>query len=172
MDINYILGREQTSLYNALQAHSAPARIAHEKLAAAYGQLLADSGFPHRPIIKFRIGAAIANSKDACDSGDSNTSPNNINLSQFSNKSETLAISETALTVSDATSSKQHRQQAQVLKKAKSHWYADKEVAFGGSTEKCLESAKQAISVGERKFYLNQAAMYAYIEEQCKNDKS
>ena len=48
MDINYILGREQTSLYNASVASSAPARIAHEGLAKAYGALLAANAFPHR----------------------------------------------------------------------------------------------------------------------------
>lgn len=56
MDINYILGREQVSLYKASVATSAPARIAHEGMAAAYGQLLTDSPFPHRiPIaLQFR----------------------------------------------------------------------------------------------------------------------
>ena len=48
MDINYILEREQISLHNALIAQSSPARIAHEGLAAAYGQLLAKCAFPHR----------------------------------------------------------------------------------------------------------------------------
>lgn len=57
MDVNYILGREQTSLYNAAHAQSAPARIAHEKLAAAYGALLADSSFPHRSPITLSFRA-------------------------------------------------------------------------------------------------------------------
>ena len=48
MDINYILSREQVSLFKATAASSAPARIAHEGMAAAYGRLLAESGFPHR----------------------------------------------------------------------------------------------------------------------------
>jgi hypothetical protein len=52
MDINYILGREQTSLHNASIASSSTARIAHEGLAKAYGDLLAESAFPHRqPVI-------------------------------------------------------------------------------------------------------------------------
>ena len=48
MDINYILGREQISLHNATVAASSTARMAHEGLAAAYGKLLSESGFPHR----------------------------------------------------------------------------------------------------------------------------
>ncbi|AOH84344.1 hypothetical protein AWL63_10570 [Sphingomonas panacis] len=48
MDINYLLGREQVSLHNALVARSAPARIAHEGLAIAYGKLLSATTFPHR----------------------------------------------------------------------------------------------------------------------------
>jgi hypothetical protein len=48
MDINYLLAREQVSLHNALIAKSAPARIAHEGLAAGYGDLLSASTFPHR----------------------------------------------------------------------------------------------------------------------------
>ncbi|MDY0957228.1 hypothetical protein SOM26_00860 [Sphingomonas sp. CFBP8993] len=56
MDINYILSREQVSLHRASVAASAPARIAHQGLATAYGQLLIDSSFPHRiPIaLQFR----------------------------------------------------------------------------------------------------------------------
>jgi hypothetical protein len=48
MDINYLLGREQVSLPNAAVAASSTARIAHQGLAAAYGKLLAEGGFPHR----------------------------------------------------------------------------------------------------------------------------
>jgi hypothetical protein len=58
MDISYILGREQTSLYNASVASSAPARIAHEGLAKAYGALLAANAFPHRQPIAVVIGPA------------------------------------------------------------------------------------------------------------------
>jgi len=47
MDISYILGREQVSLFWATAAASAPARIAQEGMAAAYGRLLAKNGFPH-----------------------------------------------------------------------------------------------------------------------------
>jgi hypothetical protein len=48
MDINYIVGREQVSRLRATVATSAPARIAHQGMAAAYGRLLAENGFPHR----------------------------------------------------------------------------------------------------------------------------
>lgn len=48
MDLNYILAREQVSLYNASIAASGPARIAHEGLAAEYGRLLAARSFPNR----------------------------------------------------------------------------------------------------------------------------
>lgn len=58
MDVNYLLGREQTSLYNAAHAQSGPARIAHEELAAAYGALLANSTFPHRSSITLPFRAA------------------------------------------------------------------------------------------------------------------
>ncbi|MBW6526402.1 hypothetical protein KZ813_06075 [Sphingomonas sp. RHCKR7] len=54
MDINYILGREQTSLHNAAMASSSCARASHLGLAAAYGRLLADSTFPHRPPLQPR----------------------------------------------------------------------------------------------------------------------
>lgn len=47
MDINYTLRRERFCLHNALVAASGPARLAHKAMAAAYGQLLAESGFPH-----------------------------------------------------------------------------------------------------------------------------
>lgn len=50
MDLNYILAREQVSLYNASIASSGPARIAHEKLAAEYGRLLAGQSFPNRKL--------------------------------------------------------------------------------------------------------------------------
>jgi hypothetical protein len=50
MDINYILGREQVSLHNAMVATSLPARIAHQGLATAYGRLLAGSPYPHRTV--------------------------------------------------------------------------------------------------------------------------
>jgi hypothetical protein len=58
MDINYILGREQVSLFRATAAASAPARIAHEGMAAAYGRLLVENGFPHRSSerLSFRPG--------------------------------------------------------------------------------------------------------------------
>jgi hypothetical protein len=48
MDINYILRREQVSLYNASVSASGPAKLAHEGMAFAYGRLLAEAGFPHR----------------------------------------------------------------------------------------------------------------------------
>jgi hypothetical protein len=51
MDLNYILAREQVSLYNASIAASGPARIAHEGLAAEYGRLLARRSFPNRHLI-------------------------------------------------------------------------------------------------------------------------
>lgn len=50
VDLNYILAREQVSLYNASIATSGPARIAHEGLAAAYGRLLAGQSFPNRKL--------------------------------------------------------------------------------------------------------------------------
>jgi hypothetical protein len=46
MDINYILRREQISLYNAQHARSSPARFAHRGLARAYGKMLALGAFP------------------------------------------------------------------------------------------------------------------------------
>lgn len=55
MDINYILGREQTSLHNAQVANSSSARASHRGLAAAYGRLLAESGFPHRSPVHLRF---------------------------------------------------------------------------------------------------------------------
>jgi len=64
MDVNYILGREQTSLYNAAHAQSAPARISHEKLAKAYGDLLATSSFPHRSPITLSFRAAPEENED------------------------------------------------------------------------------------------------------------
>jgi hypothetical protein len=48
MDINYLLEREQVSLHNAEIAASSTARLAHSGLAAGYGDLLAEKGFPHR----------------------------------------------------------------------------------------------------------------------------
>ncbi|WP_277978642.1 hypothetical protein [Sphingomonas phyllosphaerae] len=51
MDLNYILAREQVSLYNASIASGGPARIAHEGLAAAYGRLLAGQSFPNRKLM-------------------------------------------------------------------------------------------------------------------------
>jgi hypothetical protein len=57
MDINYLLEREQVSLHNAEVAASATARIAHSGLAAGYGALLADNGFPHRA--KFEEAEAV-----------------------------------------------------------------------------------------------------------------
>lgn len=48
MDINYILGREQTSIHNAELAVHASARASHRGLAKAYGRLLANNVFPHR----------------------------------------------------------------------------------------------------------------------------
>lgn len=60
MDINYILRREQISLYNASVAKSSPARIAHEGLAREYGRLLDGSTFPHRSALKLRVGAVPA----------------------------------------------------------------------------------------------------------------
>lgn len=51
MDLNYILAREQVSLYNASIASSGPARIAHEGLAAAYGRVLAGQSFPNRKLM-------------------------------------------------------------------------------------------------------------------------
>lgn len=55
MDINYILRREQVSLYNASVAKSTPARIAHEGLAREYGRLLDGSTFPHRNPLKLQF---------------------------------------------------------------------------------------------------------------------
>lgn len=64
MDVNYILGREQTSLYNAAHAQSAPARIAHEQLATAYGLLLAASSFSHRSSVSLSFRAAPSENED------------------------------------------------------------------------------------------------------------
>lgn len=60
MDINYILRREQVSLHNASVASSAPARLVHEKLAIAYGQILTESGFPHRDVALAYLGPVTA----------------------------------------------------------------------------------------------------------------
>lgn len=57
MDINYILRREQISLYNASVATSAPVRIAHEGLAKEYGRLLEGGPFPHRRPLSLRFSA-------------------------------------------------------------------------------------------------------------------
>ncbi|RST31309.1 hypothetical protein HMF7854_11020 [Sphingomonas ginkgonis] len=54
MDINYILGREQTSLHNARIATSSSARASHRGLAKAYRLLLAGSTFPHRQPAQLR----------------------------------------------------------------------------------------------------------------------
>lgn len=48
MDINYLLSREQQSLYMAEISLSSTARLAHRAFAKAYGALLVDVGFPHR----------------------------------------------------------------------------------------------------------------------------
>ncbi len=64
MDINYILRREQVSLYNASVASSAPARLVHEKLAIAYGQILTESGFPHRDVALAYVGPVTAAEND------------------------------------------------------------------------------------------------------------
>lgn len=56
MDINYILGWEQTSLYNASMAASSCARASHLGLASAYGLLLEGSTFPHRHPLQLRFG--------------------------------------------------------------------------------------------------------------------
>lgn len=71
MDVNYILGREQTSLYNAAHAQSAPARIAHEQLATAYGHLLAASSFPHRSSASLSFAAPSENEDRWADDGGS-----------------------------------------------------------------------------------------------------
>ncbi len=47
MDLNYLLGREQHALYMAETSLSTSARMAHRAFAKAYGELIAESGFPH-----------------------------------------------------------------------------------------------------------------------------
>jgi hypothetical protein len=48
MDLNYLLGREQHALFMAETSLSTSARMAHRAFAKAYGELIAESGFPHR----------------------------------------------------------------------------------------------------------------------------
>ncbi|GEM_PF-824861 len=67
MDINYILRREQISLYNASVAKSGPARIAHQGLAREYGRLLEGSTFPHRNPLKLRFRPVPADEADRWD---------------------------------------------------------------------------------------------------------
>jgi len=50
MDLNYILKREQESLYRAANSKSASARVVHGAFARAYGLLLAASTFPHNAL--------------------------------------------------------------------------------------------------------------------------
>jgi len=55
MDINYILGREQTSLHNASMAASSCARASHLGLASGYGLLLEGNTFPHPKPLQLRF---------------------------------------------------------------------------------------------------------------------
>lgn len=48
MDLNYLLSREQYSLYMAATSLSTSARAAHRAFAHEYGLLLVAAGFPHR----------------------------------------------------------------------------------------------------------------------------
>lgn len=64
MDINYILRREQVSLYNASVAASGPARLAHEGMALAYACLLAEAGFPNRSAKIAYVGPVTADEGD------------------------------------------------------------------------------------------------------------
>jgi len=64
MDINYILRREQVSLYNASVSACGPARVAHEGMAIAYGRLLAEAGFPRRSSAVSYIGSVTADEND------------------------------------------------------------------------------------------------------------
>ncbi len=48
MDINYLLKREQVSLWMAVNANSREARYSHRALARGYATLLAQRDFPHR----------------------------------------------------------------------------------------------------------------------------
>ncbi|WP_170209838.1 hypothetical protein [Sphingomonas oligophenolica] len=48
MDTNYLLQREQVSLWMAVNADCREARYAHRGLARGYGALLAQRDFPHR----------------------------------------------------------------------------------------------------------------------------
>lgn len=83
MDINYILKREQVSIYRASVAASGPARIAHEGLARAYGTLLVEAGFPHRtPIsISFRPVTAHENDRWMDDGGPEASGERSLNPS-------------------------------------------------------------------------------------------
>lgn len=67
MDINYILGCEQTSLHNAQIAASPSARASHRGLAVAYGRLLAGSIFPHRDPLQLTVRGIDENSADRWD---------------------------------------------------------------------------------------------------------
>jgi len=51
MDINYILAREQESLYLAEASPSRSARASHRQFAKAYRQRLVDSDYPHTLIL-------------------------------------------------------------------------------------------------------------------------
>ena len=81
MDINYILRREQVSLYNASVAACGPARLAHEGMASAYACLLAEAGFPHRNATIGYVGPVTADESDRwLDDGGPDAAP------AFSNK--------------------------------------------------------------------------------------
>lgn len=69
MDINYILGREQTSIHNAEFAAHAGARASHRGLAEAYGQILAESVFPHRQPITRHVPALGEDDQSIADDG-------------------------------------------------------------------------------------------------------
>lgn len=76
MDINYILSREQVSLHNALVATSAPARLSHEGMAAAYGRLLAEGGFPHRTATRLSLTSSSSSKDERRKDGGSTTGTN------------------------------------------------------------------------------------------------
>ncbi len=52
MDLNYLLNREQHSLYMAINSPSASARRAHLAFAKAYGALIEATPFPHREFVE------------------------------------------------------------------------------------------------------------------------
>ncbi|WP_156348103.1 hypothetical protein [Sphingomonas sp. Leaf231] len=75
MDLNYLLNREQHSLYMAKNSPSASARHAHLAFAKAYGVLIEATPFPHREFVEHSgwLPRDSGNGEGACSVYDSKT---------------------------------------------------------------------------------------------------